>query len=215
MVQEPQRTSANGCLLNGALILLGELVILIILMVVSVVTIGRFLAVDDDLDRADAIVVLGGNCGEYPRVRHALQLYQGGYAPTVVMSGGTMAGTGIACSSAQISLEAAQSLGLPADAAIVADGAQTTYDEAVNIRRLTQQHGWQSLIIVTSPLHTRRAARTFRTLLPETTIYVSLAPYADRDAGPWWQDEDDLVAVVNEVLKLGFYWVKYGVAPVG
>jgi len=133
----------------------------------------------------------------------------------VVFSGGTMQSAGLACSSAQLSLEAAQQLGLPAGAAIIASGAQSTYDEAVNLRRLVQQHRWQSLIIVTDLFHTRRAARTFRTLLPDTTIYLSAAPDPRYDAGRWWQNEHSLVAVFNEVIKLGFYWVRYGIAPVG
>ena len=67
-------------------------------------------------------------------------------------------------------------MGLPNGAAIIADDAQNTYDEAVNLARLAHQQHWRSLIVVTDLLHTRRAARTFRTLLPDITIYVSAAP---------------------------------------
>jgi len=76
---------------------------------------------------------------------------------------------------------------------------------------------------VTDLFHTRRAARTFRTLLPDTTIYacpepsrrISAAPDPNVDASRWWQTEEGLVAVFNEVIKLVFYWVRYGIAPVG
>jgi len=68
---------------------------------------------------------------------------------------------------------------------------------------------------VTDLFHTRRAARTFRTLLPDTTIYLSAAPDPNVDAGRWWQTEEGLIAVFNEVIKLVFYWARYGIVPVG
>lgn len=177
------------------------------------VAIGRFLVVDSGLARADAIVVLGGDDGGFHRVRRAVDLFDAGYAPVVVFSGGTLADAGLACSSAQLSLEAAQQLGFPPEAVVIAEGAQSTYDEAVNMRQLAQEQGWRSLIVVTDPFHTRRAVRTFRTLLPDTVIYVSAAPDPRYDPARWWRSEEGLVAVITETVKLGFYWIRYGIAP--
>ncbi len=203
--------NCKGCLLSGtALLLVGLLA-----LGIFTITVGHFLATEDAISQAEAIVVLGGEDGSFFRVRYAVELFNAGYAPLVVFSGGTLADAGLACSSAQLSVEAAQQLGLPAEATIIASGAQSTYDEAVNIRWLARQHGWRSLILVTDLFHTRRAARTFRTLLPDTTVYVSAAPDPRYDPGRWWQNEYSLVAVFNEVLKLGFYWAKYGIVPAG
>ena len=80
----------------------------------------------------------------------------------------------------------------------------------MNLRRPVQQYGWHSLIVVTDPFHTRRAGRTFRTILPNVTIHVSAAPYSSH----WWPTKDSLVIVFSEVIKLAFYWVKYGIVPV-
>jgi uncharacterized SAM-binding protein YcdF (DUF218 family) len=203
--------NCKGCLLSGvALLLVGLLA-----LGVFAITVGHFLTAVDAFSQADAIVILGGDGGSFFRVQQGVDLFNEGYAPVLVFSGGTLKDAGIACSSAQLSLEAAQQLGLPTGAAIIASGAQSTYDEAVNIRRLVQQHRWHSLIIVTDLFHTRRAARTFRTLLPDTTVYLNAAPDPNVDASRWWQTEEGLVAVFNEVIKLAFYWVKYGIAPVG
>nr|HID15072.1 YdcF family protein [Anaerolineae bacterium] len=202
--------NCRGCLISGIALLLAGLLAL----GVFTITVGHFLATEDAFSQADAIVVLGGEDGSFFRVRHAMELFNAGHAPVVVFSGGTLKDAGIACSSAQLSLEAAQQLGLPAEATVIADGAQSTYDEAVNIRRLARQRRWRSLIIVTDLFHTRRAARTFRTLLPAITIYVSAAPDPRYDASRWWQNEHSLVAVFNEMIKLGFYWLKYGITPV-
>ena len=182
-------------------------------LVVFTLTIGHFLSVDDTLFPADAIVVLGGEGSNFFRTRQAIRLFEEGYAPVVVFSGGTLEDAGIACSSAQLSFEAAQQLGLPDEAVIIAPEAQSTCDEAVNLNRLAQQHGWRSLIVVTDLFHTRRVARTFRNLLPGITIYLSAPPDPRYDAARWWQTERGLVAVSSEVLKLGFYWARYGIRP--
>jgi uncharacterized SAM-binding protein YcdF (DUF218 family) len=120
---------------------------------------------------------------------------------------------GVACSSAQLSVEAAEGLGLPGAAMVVSYEAQSTYDEAVNLSRLAEERGWHSLIVVTTPFHTRRAARTFRCLVPGVSIQASAAPDPRFDPGRWWGTEDGLVTVFNELLKLGFYWVNHGISP--
>ena len=203
--------NCKGYLLAGIALLLSVLLALS----VFTITVGHFLTTVDAFSQVDAIVVLGGDDSDFFRVRQGVDLFNEGYAPVVVFSGGTLKDAGIACSSAQLSLEAARLLGLPADAAIIADGAQSTYDEALNIRRLARQQGWRSLIVITDLFHTRRAGRTFRTLLPDMTKYLSAAPDPDYDADRWWRTEEGLVAVFSEVLKLGFYWVRYGIAPFG
>jgi uncharacterized SAM-binding protein YcdF (DUF218 family) len=206
------RMNCRGCLLVCAALLLCSL----LAAGIFTITVGHFLAADDAISQADAIVVLGGDGGNFFRVQQGVDLFNEGYAPVVVFSGGiSLKDAGLACSSAQLSLEAAQELGLPTNATIIASGAQSTYDEAVNLGRLAQQHGWHSLIVVTDLFHTRRAARTFRTLLPNTTSYPSAAPDPNVDASRWWQTEEGLIAVFNEVLKLGFYWAKYGITPMG
>jgi len=200
----------TGCLITGIAHLLGALLVL----GAFALTAGHFLTTVDTLSQADAIVVLGGDNSNFRRVQHAVDLYNAGRAPVVVFSGGELKDAGLECSSAQLSVEAAQKLGLPAEATIIADGAQSTYDEAVNLRQLARQHGWRSLIVVTDLFHTRRAARTFRTLLPEATIYLSAAPNPTCDAARWWQTEEGLVAVFSEWIKLTFYWARYGIGPV-
>ena len=198
--------NCKRCLLASTALLLSGLMAL----GVFTITVGHLLTAVDALPQADAIVVLGGDVN---RVQHAVDLFNEGYAPVVVFSGGTLKDAGLACSSAQLSLEAAQELGLPTEATIIASGAHSTYEEAGNLGRLSQQHRWHSLIMVTDLFHTRRAGRTFRTLLPHTTIYLSAAPDPNIDASRWWQTEEGLVSVFNEVIKLAFYWAKYGITP--
>ena len=198
--------SVKGCLLAALLHLLGGLLFVVAFALAA----GRFLEAADPPARADAIVVLGGNVD---RVRRGIALYEGGFAPTVVFSGGQLKDAGLACSSAQLSLEAALELGLPEGAAVIAPEAQSTYEEALNVHKLVRERGWRSLIVVTDPFHTRRAGRTFRALLPGVEVHVSAAPNPDHDPARWWQSERGLLAVINETIKLAYYWLKYGIAP--
>lgn len=176
---------------------------------------GAWLVTADPPQPVDAIVILGGEGRNSLRTRHALDLYAAGAAPRVVFSGGTIQSAGLACSSAQMSLDAARQLGLPPGVALIAPEAQSTYDEAVNLASLAESEGWQRLLLVTAPYHTRRAARTFRALLPDRTVLVAAAPDPDFHPERWWDEEESLLAVVQELLKLSFYWRQYGIAPFG
>lgn len=178
-----------------------------------VLSIGRFLDVSSPPQRADAIVVLGGEGDQFWRTRHALGLFANSLAPWVVFSGGTLHEAGLACSTALLSEEMAEQLGLPHGAAIILPESASTRDEAIVLGQLAQERGWSSLIVVTDRFHTRRVAHTVQALAPQISTIVS-APNDPRfDPVHWWQSEDGLVAVVTEVLKLGFYWAKYGISP--
>ncbi len=178
-----------------------------------VLSIGRFLDVSSPPRRADAIVVLGGEGDQFWRTRHALGLFANSFAPWVVFSGGTLHEAGLACSTAQLSEDTAEQLGLPRDAAIILPESASTRDEAIALGQLAQERGWSSVIVVTDRFHTRRVVRTFQALAPQISAIVSTPVDPRFDPAHWWQSENGLVAVVTEVLKLGFYWTKYGISP--
>ena len=204
----PAAARVKGCLLGLAAHLAGGLMIFGVFALAA----GPFLAATDVPAPADAIVVLAASVG---RTRHAVDLFHQGYAPVVVFSDAALVDVGLSCSYGRMSLEAAQELGLPAGVAVIADRAESTYDEAENVRRLVRERGWRSLIVVTDPFHTRRAGRTFRTLMPEVTLYLSAAPTSRYEPGRWWKSENGLIAAFSELIKLGFYWLEYGVVPFG
>ena len=69
----------------------------------------------------------------------------------------------------------------------------------LNLRTMAQEHEWQTLILVTDAFHTRRAARTFRALLPGVTFCrrALRSRFGVRDAS----------------YNTGFYWANYGIRP--
>src|SRR5215831_9555228 len=107
------------------------------------VSLGRWLVVETPLRKADLIVALGGG---RERQRTAVQLLQQGLARQVLFTG------------ADVQPDDYQCLGVPVGQAMALPVlAYTTYEEAVAIRQIVQVHGLDSVLIVTSSYHTRRA----------------------------------------------------------
>ena len=98
---------------------------------------------------------------------------------------------------------------------MISGEAQSTWDEGENLAQLSDEHGWESLALVTDRFHTRRSLRTLQTAMPDQLIYASAPPDSQYDPSRWWDNEHSLVFVFNELLKLGFYWKEYGIQPFG
>jgi len=62
---------------------------------------------------------------------------------------------------------------------IFVDSIFTTRTEALRMRSIARQHGWRTLAVVTSPMHTRRACATFEAV----GFKVICVPAAVRGSG--------------------------------
>ncbi len=201
--------SCKGCLAA----ILAVLAATAITGAMTVRSLGDFLDVTEPVGTVDAIVVMGGEGGRHLRTQHALELYESGAAPQIVFSGGTLLSSGLACSSTEMSVGAAEMLGLPSKAMVISGEAQSTLDEADNVAALAEENGWQSLALVTDRFHTRRSLQTMQSRMPDMPIVTSAPDDSRFNAEKWWSTEQGLVFVINELLKLGFYWKEYGIQP--
>jgi uncharacterized SAM-binding protein YcdF (DUF218 family) len=121
----------------------------------------------DDARAADAIIVLGarveadGRPGSdlTSRTYHAVDLWQGGYAPAIICTGGYR---NEPLSAANVCRRFAIELGVPADRVQVADGTTNTVEDAAAAARVMADHGWRLAILVSHPLHLYRARWLFR-----------------------------------------------------
>jgi len=117
---------------------------------------------------AQAIVCLcGGIMGNnlptqrgLQRIYTAVQLYADGWAPWVIFTG---RGAG-SLSEAEVYAEAAIWLGLPEEAVLVEPFSESTAEHAENLLKLKEMgiERSSSLLIVTSPVHSRRAYLCFK-----------------------------------------------------
>ncbi len=116
----------------------------------------------DAARRADAIIVLGCSVwpGEQPspalaaRTQHAIALYRAGYAPHLILTGGT--GTYPPAES-EVMRRLAASAGIPAEAMLLDDASHSTEENLANAKRLMQARGWRTALIVSDPFHLLRA----------------------------------------------------------
>ncbi len=160
---------------------------------------GDWLQVRIPCRHADALVVLAGDPGE--RVAHAVGLYRKGVAPNLLMSGGPTGGT----SWAEIMKQQAMKLGVPERDIWIQDRSGSTTEDARLSLPVLKAHGVTSVCLVTSCYHSRRAAATFRKILPAgCTLTVDPEVPDWWQERPWWRQDMGRLAVFSEYVKLAW-----------
>jgi len=170
--------------------------------------------VDEELEKADAIVVLGGDSVAGDRVRHAVALYQRGWAPKLVLSGPPVRAD---FSEAELMEKEALRQGVPAADLIVArHPATNTLDEALALRPFLAGHNFRKVIVVTSNFHGRRARRIFRAVYGREGLEVRVSASPDVRFHPdrWWQERDSRAWLFLEMVKTIHTWYELWRLPV-
>jgi uncharacterized SAM-binding protein YcdF (DUF218 family) len=91
-----------------------------------------------------------------------------------------------------------------------------THGEAVAVHAFAQASGIHSLLVVTSPYHTRRALAVFRTVFDGGDVRVGVEPAtAASPARPslWFVGGYDRAYVAYEWAAIGYYAWEYGIGP--
>ncbi|HSW87953.1 MAG TPA: YdcF family protein [Candidatus Saccharimonadales bacterium] len=89
------------------------------------------------------------------RVDHAVSLYKGHYAPKILMSGGTDKETNV--NEAETMKKIATDAGVPEADILMEKESNSTYENFVLSRKVLDEVGLHSVIIVTDPYHNARA----------------------------------------------------------
>ena len=158
------------------------------------------LCLDDGAMHADAIVVLGGD--KLQRPPRALELYQAGAAPKIILSGQGD------CDEFRLFLAGH---GVPVQAIELECRSRNTSQNARFSIALLRAQGARRVIVVTSWFHSRRAIHCFRHYAPDLEFF-SAPTLADRPVGHW-PERRERSWVLEEYAKVAFYWVRYGVRP--
>ncbi len=158
-------------------------------------------------ERANAIVILGGDNGE--RSLRALALYGDGYAPIIVLTG---LERGNAAPPARLTWRAdyLAAHGVPRTALRFEVQSRNSYEEATQVLALMQKQRWQSVIVVSDPPHMRRLSWTWERVFKGSGLRYVLVPSAAEwwSPGDWWRDELSGAFVIMEYIKLAYYVVK-------
>lgn len=160
-----------------------------------------FLYMKDPLKPADIILVLSGG-NESERTDHAVALYKGGYAPRVLFSGSVRMSGG---DNAEYLKNLAVQKGLPESAVLIEDQATSTYENLLHSREILLKMRAKRVLLVTSPLHQRRAYLVARKVLRNTPIEIVNAPF---DSPETFRSEGFLwISILKEYRKLAYYFL--------
>ncbi|MCL6479240.1 MAG: YdcF family protein [Peptococcaceae bacterium] len=168
---------------------------------------GRYLVVDEKPRRCDAIVILSGET--VPRVAKGVELYREGYGHLMIMSGGGRLTSRL--TDADLMLMEAVDLGVPREAVLLENKSESTYENAVNVKKIILEHDIKSFLLVTSNYHTRRAKYIFGKVFADTDIeFITVAaPDPKYEASAWWKKHEGQQKALIELASIIIYRVKY------
>lgn len=181
---------------------------------------------------ASAIVILGGGNQEIVgrtvsldlpspstanRVLEGIHIYRMMEHPWVIPSGGVTLRDGESEAAGMRALLVR--FGVPDDRIILEDRSHTTHEEAVFLPAMLRAHGISQFVLVTSPIHMRRALGAFHAQGLYPIPAISMGLYRGDEDGPWWRvvpsgrglEFGDRVA--HEYLGWLYYWTRGWLKP--
>ena len=189
--------------------------LLLLLTLYGLSRLGGFLVLEDPLRKADAIVVLGGTM--YERQLEAVELYKAGMAPRIYLFREVADWGERVLIERQmpylrvvdVQIDAMVKLGVPRDAISILDQAANTATEARFVHDLVVAQHVNTVIIVTSKQHTRRArlAMTRRLAGTGVTVIMRGSRYDRTNVDAWWRDRPTIRFTLFESQRLLGYWI--------
>jgi uncharacterized SAM-binding protein YcdF (DUF218 family) len=153
--------------------------------------------IEDPLDKAEALIVLGDDNFYADRATRGAQLFREGKAPLIVASGRRLRpNAGIA----ELMEHDLVERGVPRDKIVrFVHDADSTLEEARAVARLVKERKWRSVIVVTSNFHTRRARYIFQRVFPQgMEVRVASARDGDFDPEHWWEERKSIKELTRE-----------------
>ena len=210
-------------LLKKAAILAGLSAIFGAIALLFALNLGRILDVSEPPEKADIIVALGGGRVN-ERVGKALKLWKSGYSKSgqLMINGYSYVKYGSKPPKIVFNTPAKRYLqrhGFPMEKLVFMVNAPNTMGEVRFVKRYLLDHKMRSVMIVSSPPHTRRIRMLARLAGYEKAgLHLNVVGTSPRwwDRNRWWHNRYARAAVLNEVFKIPFNYIKYSVLePLG
>jgi len=181
------------------------------------IQLGKYLVVQHSLEKSDLIVCLAGD--DVERGLASADLFTRGLAPRVFIAREPIPDglemlrqKGIAYpESIDRTAMILKELGVPESAVIRSEQpVESTFEEAERVGAVLLDNKYRSLILVTSPTHSRRVWLTFRKAIPDKEVRITVmpAPYSKFRAEDWWKTRRYVREVIMEYQKLIYYKAK-------
>lgn len=199
--------------------ILGAAALLLIVWSVFAPVLAELLVVEKPLERADAILVLGGSQAYVERTHKAAELFRKGASSTILLTNdGLQAGWDEDLQRNPYFVERAKweliDQGVPAESIKILspDASGGTKGEARVVAVFASEVQLRSLLLVTSDFHSRRALWTFERAMRENQVptIVGIEVSADQPGGIkifyWWLTVHGWRSIGLEYLKLAYYF---------
>lgn len=157
-----------------------------------------WLADSDPPRHSDLIIVLDGGAAE--RISRAIELYREGFAPAILVTSSE--------GFPDAQLRRMVSGGIPSRALLAPmQPSSSTWEDAVTIRQTVLRESVDSILVVTSSFHCRRARLIMERVLADIPVRITLTQANRLYPWPWWR------TVPPEYLKLAWAWLAVPKAP--
>jgi uncharacterized SAM-binding protein YcdF (DUF218 family) len=171
------------------------------------------------IDRADAIVLLGGGMRgdthmgtladlnqRADRLVHAVALFKAGKAPVIVLTGGGVDG---ARTEAEQMKDLLGVMGVSGEHLLLEVESRNTHDNAVYTAQLLKARGMNRILLVTSAYHMRRSLALFEAqgldVIPAPTDFQQLV--TPQVLPPWLPAVSNLYQSTDALHEMVGYWV--------
>lgn len=192
------------------------LLALVFAFIVVVVGLSLYLAPDDiarceptpglssPCGEADAIVAISGG-DTLARANEAIELYKRGWAPLLIFSGAAQDKSGP--SNAEVMRTTALEAGVPDDAIIIESEGETTKQNAEKTKSIFDQHRLESVILVTSSYHQRRAGLEFAKRSGDVQVRNHPVSHDNQWSVWWWATPTGWYLAISEFAKVMLFYI--------
>ena len=171
----------------------------------------KFFSVNNVTTGADVIVVLSG--GKDTRIPHALKLFEEGYAPEILLTHEKkreIRFSHLFPTNEMIAKAMIEELEMNVPVSTIQSqkgGATSTFDEAYDLLKFSENKRYRHLILVTDEFHTRRAYHAFKTVFEDTGIIIEMSAASNKifNVNNWWTSDQGISAYVLESIKYPVY----------
>lgn len=173
---------------------------------------GNQLAVRHEPKVADAIVVFSGdgesnyiNQSYQRRALDAIQYFKSGYAPLIILSSGKEQ----TFSEVEMIRSLLISRGVPDFAIqIIKKYPRSTFENVAFVKSVLEERRTKSILLITSPYHSRRALWVWRKAMPELAVLAPVVVDTPNASPQWSVSVDQIKVICYEYAAIAYYWWK-------
>lgn len=134
-------------------------------------------------EKVDAVVAISGGDTQ-ARTAEAIDLYLNGWSKWIIFSGAAADKSGP--SNAEAMMNQALAAGVPSASILLDTTSETTKENATNTSNIFEKNNINSVILVTSAYHQRRASLEFGDRAGSQVLIVNHPVSADNQWNSWW-----------------------------